>query len=266
MDIRSMTFKWKYGGYPELVDYRGQIAQFQLAKRLGIKHVVLVSSMGGTDPSNFLNSVGKEKKRNSNKKDEIGDNDNDDDSHGDILIWKRRAEQYLATESCIESYTIIHPGGLIDDPKGSGGESDRVGVNDNDYDDDEKEFVLDVDDNIYNRRHYHHRHHDERGVDDNERHERTCISRTDVADLCIAALSVGRHRKMSFDCITRPRQGKRSRPMITAATATEAAHDHSEPTTSPSSTSTIRKRRKSAGEALQQFVELSKTSSDYAVR
>jgi NAD(P)H-binding len=81
VDFRSLQFKWKHGGYPELVDYRGQVAQIELAKLLGIKHVVVISSMGGTDPNNFLNSVGK------NKKDGSG--------HGDILLWKRRAEKYL---------------------------------------------------------------------------------------------------------------------------------------------------------------------------
>lgn len=81
VDFRSLQFKWKNGGYPELVDYQGQVAQIELAKMLGIKHVVVVSSMGGTDPNNFLNSVGKSKK--------------DGSGNGDILLWKRRAEKYL---------------------------------------------------------------------------------------------------------------------------------------------------------------------------
>jgi hypothetical protein len=81
MDFRSLQFKWKNGGYPEVVDYQGQVAQIELAKILGIKHVVIVSSMGGTNPNNFLNSVGKSKK--------------DGSGNGDILLWKRRAEKYL---------------------------------------------------------------------------------------------------------------------------------------------------------------------------
>ena len=36
--------------------------------------------MGGTDPQNFLNSIGKDKNGNGN---------------GDILLWKREAEKYL---------------------------------------------------------------------------------------------------------------------------------------------------------------------------
>ena len=81
--------------------------------------------MGGTDPNNFLNSIGKEK---------------DGSGNGDILLWKRKAERYLVEVCllffvdsflhasfkcvCIQSfnlsfnilqsglsYSIIHPGG-----------------------------------------------------------------------------------------------------------------------------------------------------------
>ena len=55
--------------------------------------------MGGTDETNFLNSIGKAK---------------DGSGNGDILIWKRKAEKYLI-ESGLD-YTIIHPGGLLDSP------------------------------------------------------------------------------------------------------------------------------------------------------
>ena len=55
--------------------------------------------MGGTDETNFLNSIGKAK---------------DGSGNGDILIWKRKAEKYLI-ESGLD-YTIIHPGGLLDTP------------------------------------------------------------------------------------------------------------------------------------------------------
>jgi hypothetical protein len=93
VDFKSMRFAWKYGGYPEKVDYHGQKAQIDLAKRLGIPHVILVSSMGGTDPNNFLNSVGKRTKKSSSKSSESGSSK--DEGHGDILLWKRRAEKYL---------------------------------------------------------------------------------------------------------------------------------------------------------------------------
>ena len=93
VDIKSMRFAWKYGGYPEKVDYHGQKAQIDLAKRLGIPHVILVSSMGGTDPNNFLNSVGKRTTKSSSKSSKSASSK--DEGHGDILLWKRRAEKYL---------------------------------------------------------------------------------------------------------------------------------------------------------------------------
>lgn len=65
----------------------GQKVQIDTAKSAGIKQVVIVSSMGGTDPENMLNKLG----------------------DGNILQWKRKAEQYL-TQSGL-TYTIIHPGG-----------------------------------------------------------------------------------------------------------------------------------------------------------
>jgi hypothetical protein len=57
--------------------------------------------MGGTDPKDFLNTLGKNKKGEGN---------------GDILIWKRKAEKYLIDSGL--QYTIIHPGGLRDTPSG----------------------------------------------------------------------------------------------------------------------------------------------------
>lgn len=53
-----------------------------------------MSSMGGLDRSNFLNTIG----------------------DGNILVWKRRAEVYLINSGL--NYTIIHPGGLKDDEGG----------------------------------------------------------------------------------------------------------------------------------------------------
>jgi hypothetical protein len=207
IDFRKLQFRWKHGGHPEKVDYHGQVAQIKLAKKLGMKQVVLLSSMGGTDPQNFLNMVGKRK---------------DGSGNGDILLWKRKAEMYLVeVRNRIESfrlpilegrrshrhllgtadglmdgwrlsialffyatsltcyyrlcvtlqsgldYTIIHPGGLVDTPGGV------------------EEFVLDVDDDI------------------GKTCKRTNISREDVADLCISSLSVGTGQKVSFDCIAR---------------------------------------------------------------
>ena len=114
LDFRSLRFKWKNNGHPEVVDYNGQVAQIKLAQKLQMKQVIIVSSMGGTEPTNFLNSVGKKP---------------DGSGNGDILLWKRKAERYLV-ESELD-YAIIHPGGLVDNiPPGT------------------EDFVLDVDDKL----------------------------------------------------------------------------------------------------------------------
>jgi len=41
-NFRDLKFKYKPGQYPEKVDYEGQIAQIDLAKKIGVDHVVLV--------------------------------------------------------------------------------------------------------------------------------------------------------------------------------------------------------------------------------
>lgn len=148
IDFRAMKFVWKKGQYPEMVDYHGQVKQIDLAKKLRMKHVVIVSSMGGTDPSNFLNSVGKNP---------------DGSGNGDILLWKRKAEKYLVDSGL--DYTIIHPGGLKDTPAG------------------QEALVLDVDDKLLENK-------------------KRSISRGDVANLCVAALTVGKGRSVALDCIT----------------------------------------------------------------
>jgi len=149
--FREVQFRYGADLYPEKVDYLGQVAQIDLAKRLGISHIVLVSSMGVTNPDDFLNSIGKDK---------------DGSGHGDVLIWKKKAEQYLM-ESGLD-YTIIHPGLLKDYP---GGVSN---------------IVLDIDDKL-------------RG------HAGSHISRADLASLCIASLAEGEGGKLMFDCIGRDR-------------------------------------------------------------
>lgn len=68
------------------------------------------------------------------------------------------------------AYTIIHPGGLIDTDPGI------------------EQLVLDVDDVLMSNK-------------------KRSISRADVASLCVAAVSVGKAKKVSFDCITRPVEG-----------------------------------------------------------
>lgn len=88
-------FTFKSGQMPEKIDWIGQKLQIDAAKKAGVKHCILVSSMGGTQRDNALNSIG----------------------NGDILVWKRRSEKYLV-DSGID-YTIIHPGGLTDDAGGN---------------------------------------------------------------------------------------------------------------------------------------------------
>lgn len=116
-------------------------------------------------------------------------------------------------------YTIIHPGGLIDTPGGM------------------EEFVLDVDDNLY------------QGPNKSTR-----IGREDLADLCVAALSVGKGQKVSFDCITRPIVTAGNNNMLIGERINGETTTTSTPVTPP----------KSAEEALTQFLELSKTA-DYAL-
>ena len=74
-------------------------------------------------------------------------------------------------------YTIIHPGGLVD-AYGTPNAQQKV--------------LLDVDDNLF--------------LDKNL--SRTCISREDVAELCVSALNVGRGKKVSFDCIATETQNE----------------------------------------------------------
>lgn len=105
-----MGFRWKRGQTPEVVDFIGGKAQINAAIEAGVKKVVWVGSMGGTNPDNFLNTIGKD----------------EDGKNGDILLWKRKAEHYLS-ESGLD-YTIIHPGGLLD--KEGGVRELAVGVND----------------------------------------------------------------------------------------------------------------------------------------
>ena len=83
-------FEFAPQGLPEEVDWIGQKNQIDAAKTAGVKHIVLVGSMGGTNPNHPLNRIG----------------------NANILVWKRKAEQYLI-DSGID-YTIIRAGGLLD--------------------------------------------------------------------------------------------------------------------------------------------------------
>ncbi|KAL8504694.1 hypothetical protein ACS0TY_016032 [Phlomoides rotata] len=97
-------FYFEDGAFPEQVDWIGQKNQIDAAKASGVKQIVLVGSMGGTNPNHPLNSIG----------------------NGNILVWKRKAEQYLADSGI--PYTIIRAGGLQD--KEGGVRELLVGKND----------------------------------------------------------------------------------------------------------------------------------------
>merc|ERR1719171_2658559 len=100
--------------------------------------------MGGTDPNNMLNQLGKSKV---------------DGSGGNILLWKRKAEKYLIDSGL--PYTIVHPGGLLNEPGGK------------------RELCI--------------------GVDDNRDEGERSIPREDVAEVLVQALRIPGFRGRSFD-------------------------------------------------------------------
>ena len=67
------SFYFAEGQEPERVDWIGQREQIDAAKAAGIDHVILISSMGGTDVDHFLNTMG----------------------NGRILLWKRKVSLLL---------------------------------------------------------------------------------------------------------------------------------------------------------------------------
>jgi uncharacterized protein YbjT (DUF2867 family) len=143
------AFTFPAGAEPEIVDWIGTRNQVDAAKAAGVRQFVMVSSMGGTQPENFLNTIGKRP----------------DGTGGDILLWKRKGEKYL-TESGLP-YTIIHPGGLLEDAGGK------------------RQLVF--------------------GVDDLLLAEKVrSIPRADVAELCVQALSLPGALNRSIDVISKP--------------------------------------------------------------
>lgn len=140
-------FEFESGGMPEEVDWIGQKNQIDAAREAGVNHVVLVGSMGGTNPNHPLNSIG----------------------DGKILIWKRKAEQYLI-ESGID-YTIIRAGGLLDKPGG------------------QRELLVGKDDRLLTE--------PPNGIP-------TSIPRADVAQLVVQALREPTAKNKAFDVISKP--------------------------------------------------------------
>ncbi|KAL6619650.1 hypothetical protein ACP70R_034789 [Stipagrostis hirtigluma subsp. patula] len=136
-------FYFEEGCFPEQVDWIGQKNQIDAAKSIGVKQVVLVGSMGGTDINHPLNKIG----------------------NGNILVWKRKAEQYLADSGL--PYTIIRAGGLQDKDGGL------------------RELIVGKDDEILKT-------------------ETRTIARADVAEVCIQALLFEEAKFKAFDLASKP--------------------------------------------------------------
>lgn len=134
-------------GLPEEVDYHGQINQIDAAKAAGVEQIVLVGSMGGTDENHPLNRLG----------------------NGNILVWKRKAEQYLI-DSGID-YTIVRAGGLLDKPGGK------------------RELLVGENDEMLKS--------PPNGIP-------TSIPRADVAEVVVQALQEANARNKAFDVISKP--------------------------------------------------------------
>jgi len=136
-------FYFEDGLNPEQVDWIGQKNQIDAAKAAGVKHIVLVGSMGGTNVNHPLNSLG----------------------NGNILVWKRKAEQYLADSGV--PYTIIRAGGLQDKEGGV------------------RELIVGKDDELLKT-------------------ETKTITRADVAEVCLQALQYEESKFKAFDLASKP--------------------------------------------------------------
>eukprot|EP00250_Pteridium_aquilinum_P012056 c20482_g1_i1 orf=175-942(+) len=136
-------FYYEEGAYPEQVDWIGQKNQIDAAKEAGVKHIILVGSMGGTNPNHPLNSFG----------------------NGNILIWKRKSEQYLADSGV--PYTLIRPGGLQDKDGGL------------------RELLIGKDDELLAT-------------------DTKSIPRADVAEVCVQAIVHDEVKNKAFDLASKP--------------------------------------------------------------
>lgn len=79
------------------VDWQGSNNQVRAAHAAGVEHVLLVSSMGTTEPDSFLDKLG----------------------NGHALFYKLNGEVDLMASGI--PYTVVKPGGLLNDPGGGGG-------------------------------------------------------------------------------------------------------------------------------------------------
>jgi uncharacterized protein YbjT (DUF2867 family) len=147
-------FTYPEGEWPEQVDYQGQVNQIEAAKVAGVRHIVLVGSLGGTNDQHPLNKMGQ----------------------GNILIWKRKAEQHLIASGI--DYTIVRAGGLLDAPGG------------------QRELLVGRDDQLLNQ--------PPEGV-------RPAIPRADLAEMVVQALLSGSARNKAFDVISKPEDAPNAR-------------------------------------------------------
>jgi len=85
------TFKFAPNGDPYHVDWLGAKNQIDAAKAAGVKHFVFVGSMGGTQPGNFLNTIGRV---------------DGDERSGNILLWKRKVPTPTPTPTLTPTLTL----------------------------------------------------------------------------------------------------------------------------------------------------------------
>jgi len=84
--------KGKGNNSAESIDYQGIKNLVEVSSEAGVKKVVLLSSMGVTQPDHFLNRIA-----------------------NNVLQWKLKGENALRDSGL--NYTIIRPGGLSDKPR-----------------------------------------------------------------------------------------------------------------------------------------------------
>lgn len=80
---------------PKDIDYQGVANLVDAAKDAQIQHMVLVSSIGATQPDHPINKYGR------------------------VMEWKLEGENYLRASGL--NYTVVRPGGLVDEEGGTQG-------------------------------------------------------------------------------------------------------------------------------------------------
>mmetsp|Transcript_15635 Transcript_15635/g.43735 ORF Transcript_15635/g.43735 Transcript_15635/m.43735 type:complete len:298 (+) Transcript_15635:91-984(+) len=94
LKLPNGSYYFPEGGYPKDIDWQGSNNQVRCAHDAGVDHVLLVSSMGTTEPDSFLDLLG----------------------NGHDLFYKLNGEADLMASGM--PFTIVKPGGLLDDAGG----------------------------------------------------------------------------------------------------------------------------------------------------